>query len=410
MIPEDEQPYKIPDNWRWVRLTNLSEIISKGTTPKGGRKIYSEQGINFLRVENLNDDGTISHDNIEHISEEIHYNYLKRSILKDGDILISIAGTLGKTGLVRKCDLPLNINQAICFIRLLDGTDENYIKYCFDNPDIKNSLLLQTRTTAIPNLTLKIIGNILIPLPPLDEQKKIVEIIERLFEKLDKARAFAQKIVDNYELRRSIILHKAFNGELTNSNLDDWRKTNLGDLCNFIGGGTPSKKVADYWNGNIHWASVKDVKSDYLYYTIDKITEAGLKNSSANLCEIDDLILVTRMAPGKTIIAKIVTAINQDLKIVKSDLCIKFLHYFFKNIREKIEIKSRGTTVNGIKIETLNEFEIFVPSIEEQKEIVRILDNLLSKEQRTKEIAEQTLQKIDLLKKIILARAFRGEL
>ena len=116
------------------------------------------------------------------------------------------------------------------------------------------------------------------------------------------------------------------------------------------------------------------------------------------------------MAPGKTTIAKIVAAINQDLKIVKSNLSSKYLHYFFKNIREEIEIKSSGTTVNGIKIEILKEFDVALPTMEEQKEIVRILDSLLAKEQQTKELAEQVLQKIDLMKKAILARAFRGEL
>ena len=201
---------------------------------------------------------------------------------------------------------------------------------------------------------------------------------------------------------------------------DNWRWTTLGNVCNFIGGGTPSKKIADYWHGNIHWASVKDVKGDYLYDTIDKITEAGLKNSSANLCEIDDLILVTRMSPGTTIIAKIITAINQDLKIVKSDLSTKFLHYFFNNIKQEIEIESAGTTVNGIRIETLNKIKIAVPPFEEQERISAIIERLFTKLDKTNEklnsivgyndIRNTTIGKIEFMKKSILAQAFRGKL
>ena len=201
---------------------------------------------------------------------------------------------------------------------------------------------------------------------------------------------------------------------------DDWYWSTLGKVCTFIGGGTPSKRNSEYWNGNINWASVKDVKGDYLFDTIDKITEEGLKNSSANLCEINDLILVTRMAPGTTIISKIVTAINQDLKIVKSDLSTKFLHYFFYNIKQEVEMKSVGTTVNGIKVEILNEFKIAVPPLDEQQRIVERIESLFTKLDKAKEklnfivgfndLKNTTIGKIDLIKKSILSRAFRGEL
>ena len=100
----------------------------------------------------------------------------------------------------------------------------------------------------------------------------------------------------------------------------NWCWTRVGQLCKFIGGGTPSKNISDYWHGSIPWASVKDIKGDYLYDTIDYITEAGYKNSAANICDINDLILVTRIEPAKSIISKIETSINQDLKIVKSNL------------------------------------------------------------------------------------------
>lgn len=86
----------------WIKLGAISSIISKGTTPKGGKSAYVDEGIDFLRVENINDDGTISHDNIMHITEEIHAGFLKRSILEENDVLVSIAGMLGKTASLKK--------------------------------------------------------------------------------------------------------------------------------------------------------------------------------------------------------------------------------------------------------------------------------------------------------------------
>ena len=157
---EIEAPYELPEGWKWCRLGDCSSLISKGTTPKGGKEAYIKEGINFLRIENLNEDGSINHSNISHISKEEHEGSLKRSILEAGDLLISIAGTLGKVGFVRECDLPMNTNQAIAFVRLNKNLFENmYLKYAIESPLVNNELLSKTKVTSIPNLTLEIISN-----------------------------------------------------------------------------------------------------------------------------------------------------------------------------------------------------------------------------------------------------------
>ena len=209
LVPDWEWPYKLPENWCWVRLYSLAHIISKGTTPKGGKDAYVEKGIRFLRIENINEDGSISHENIKHITEEMHTGFLRRSILCKDDILISIAGTLGKTGIVGEADLPLNTNQAISFVRLIRGNLlPQYIKMSIDNPKTQDMLISQTKVTSIPNLTLEIIGNCAIPLAPLAEQQRIVDRIESLFAKLDEAKEKAQAVVDSFETRKAAILHK----------------------------------------------------------------------------------------------------------------------------------------------------------------------------------------------------------
>lgn len=189
-----------------------------------------------------------------------------------------------------------------------------------------------------------------------------------------------------------------------------WQWCRLGDVCNFIGGGTPSKKHSAYWGGNIPWASVKDIKNDYLFDTIDKITESGLKNSSANLCEKDDLILVTRIEPGKSIVAKIISAVNQDLKIVKSSLPAKFLHYFFKSVQQEIESMSSGSTVKGITLRKLENFPISLPPLDEQQRIVALLDKLFGKLDEAKALAQAVVDSAEFRRAAILHKAFIGEL
>lgn len=181
-ISEEEKPFDIPDNWKWVRLDSIASVISKGTTPRGGKVSYCENGIGFLRAENLKGFDKLNLCNLNYIDENVHIGFLKRSILEDGDILISIAGTLGRTGLVRKADLPLNANQAIAFIRPVnkDRLDLSYVIYSLNAKAIQKMMDYKKVEMAIPNLSLAVISNTIIPLPPLAEQKRIVAKLEEL--------------------------------------------------------------------------------------------------------------------------------------------------------------------------------------------------------------------------------------
>ena len=181
---DNEIPFEIPNIWGWTRIKNISEFVTKGTTPRGGKEAYKNEGIKFLRVENIGKNGEILLDNIKYVSEDTHYNFLKRSILKENDLLISIAGALGRTAIVPKCALPLNTNQAVSFVRWINANliFVPYIEKVINSPEIQKSLLKQSKITAIPNLTLEIIRECIVPIPPLEEQKRIVEKIDEIFD------------------------------------------------------------------------------------------------------------------------------------------------------------------------------------------------------------------------------------
>ena len=425
LVPEEEQPYPVPENWCWVRLSRLSSVISKGTTPTGGKTAYLPTGIKFLRVENICDDGLISHDGIKYISESMHNTFLKRSQLQEGDVLISIAGTLGKTALVRDIDTPLNTNQAISFVRLKDGCcHPKFIKLCLDNPIINNSLLSQTKVTAIPNLTLEIIGKCPIPLPPLPEQQRIVTLIESLFADLDAAKEKLQGVLDGFAQRRAALLHQAFTGELTrewreeNGIRDDsWVEKKLGDCGNWSGGGTPSMNHTEYWDdGAIRWVTSKDMKAEIINDTQMHITAMGEQNSSAKLINSCAVLFVTRSGilrrtlPIAMIRGKF--TVNQDLKVLEpeNNIDTKYLLRACQAREKKIldTCMKSGTTVESINFSALKTFVISVCSLSEQKEIVRILDDIFAKESQSKAAVESALAKIDTMKKAILATAFRG--
>lgn len=155
-----------------------------------------------------------------------------------------------------------------------------------------------------------------------------------------------------------------------------WTATTLGnEVASIVGGGTPSKEVADYWGGDIPWASVKDLVGSRLNKTQDYITPQAIRCSATNLIPAGTLITPTRMALGRVAIFDCDVAINQDLKAIfpKQSLRKEFLFYWFQDNAERIQAAGTGSTVKGIRLETLREFGLVLPSQPEQEKIAAIL-------------------------------------
>ena len=421
LVPDVEQPYRVPENWCWVTASSLASVISKGTTPQGGKHAYTDTGISFLRVENILDDGTISHENIMHVSEEMHSGFLKRSVLQEGDILVSIAGTLGKTAIIRKYDLPMNTNQAVSFIRLkCEEISRKYVKLAIDTPIIQSHLLSQTKVTAIPNLTLEIIGSCPIPLAPLAEQQRIVDRIESLFAKLDEAKEKAQSVVDGFEDRKAAILHKAFTGELTEEwrqnngvSRDTWNNYTIGDMFIHTTGKALKKSNTNgslhkyITTSNLYWGRFDFSEVREMYFTDDELDKCTAKKGDLLICNGGD---VGRAAIWNYDYDICIQNHISKLRKKQNNIDVVFCYYFFMLSKIKGKINSKGIGIASLSAKDLLAMPIDVPSIEEQHEISSILDELFINEQQAKETAERVIDQIDSMKKSILARAFRGEL
>jgi type I restriction enzyme S subunit len=190
----------------------------------------------------------------------------------------------------------------------------------------------------------------------------------------------------------------------------DWIEVELGEICDFKGGGTPSKSNPDYWNGNIPWASIKDIKGDLLTKTQDFISEDGLNNSSANIAEPDEIIIGTRINPGRPIITKIRTAVNQDLKIIKPKINVStnFLFYSFKNLENAILKVSSGTTVLGINLTNLRQINFPLAPLPEQRAIVAKIEQLFSELDNGIQNLKTAQRKLTLYRQAVLKKAFEG--
>lgn len=185
-----------------------------------------------------------------------------------------------------------------------------------------------------------------------------------------------EKLIKEKKLKASKPLAPINEDEIPFDIPKNWEWCRLGDvITNIKGGGTPSKANSKFWNGNIPWASVKDLKNDFIDFTDDFITEEALNNSSTNLIPKGNIIISTRMGLGKIAFNNIDTCINQDLKaIFLNNINSK---YFF-SVYKTYSIVGRGMTVDGIRQEDLLSYMFPLPPLEEQKEIVTTIEKLFA--------------------------------
>ena len=201
--------------WKTVKLVSLVEVITKGTTPTSEGYKFINDVINFLKIESIDLNGKFLQYKFAKISEECHEK-LKRSKLKEGDILFSIAGALGRTAIVTKNILPANTNQAIAIIRLKDNNliNKEFLNIALKSESVLKQISLMKGGVAQQNLSLLQLKNFLIPLPPLSTQHKLATKLEFVSAKIANIIKIYNGIGVELALLKQSILKKAFSGEL----------------------------------------------------------------------------------------------------------------------------------------------------------------------------------------------------
>lgn len=419
LVPAEEQPYEVPENWVWVRLGAVC-FFENGYAFKSD-KFSSEKGIPVIRISNIKENNVDLDDCIKTLEENIDEKY----IVHQGDLLIAMSGaTTGKNGVYMSANIAY-LNQRVGNIKVKNKEllIEKFRNFYIAN--IQNEILNTAYGGAQPNISSQKMSVMTFPLPPLSEQQRIVERIEELFAKLDEAKERLQEVAESFAVRKAAILHKAFTGELTQQwrrengvSDESWEEKKLGEVGSWLGGGTPSTSREEYWeNGNILWITSKDMKSAVIEDTLMKVNEIGVKNSSANYIEKPALLVVMRSGILRrtfpVAMVKKPFTVNQDLKAIipdKDDL--EFLYWMLLSNEQRIldTCMKNGTTVESINSNALKNLTFKCPTLSEQHEIVRLIDDLLARERKAQQATEQALASIDLMKKSILARAFRGEL
>lgn len=404
----------LPQNWILSTLGDVCTQPQYGYTTSG----VQQGNLRLLRTTDITS-GKIHWPSVPFC--EVNPEDENKYLLCDGDIVISRAGSVGVSYLVKN---PEKSVFASYLIRFKPYINTQFFKYFLESPFYWKQISENKLGIAVPNVNASKLQTIPIPVAPANEQKRIVAKIEELFSELDKGIESLKTARVQLKVYRQAVLKHAFEGKLTadwrekNGVSGEWEVAEIGKCGKWQGGGTPSKSVLEYWeNGNISWVSPKDMKSRYINNTQQKITEKGVENSPAKKTLDRAVLFVVRSGILRRIlpVAMAVSGVtvNQDMQaVVPSRHTVEFMYWYCEAHEQDIrhECSKDGTTVESIEVAELKKFPIPVPSLEEQKEVVREIETQVSVIEQIEHTIESELVKSESLRQAILKKAFSGEL
>lgn len=410
LVPAEEQPYEVPENWVWVRLESVASWGSGGT-PSRKHEEYYNGDILWIKTGELNN-GWI-YDTEEKITDE----GLKKSSAKlfpPYSVLIAMYGaTIGKVAIL---GVPATTNQACACAVCNQSLLYMYLfYYCIFQ---KNVFIEKGKGGAQPNISQIILKQHPIPLPPLSEQQRIVERIEELFAKLDEAKERLQEVADSFAVRKAAILHKAFTGELIGKQVTELVPLEiLVDLIK-IGPFGSSLHESDYIENGIPLVNPKHIVQQRIVpQSKISISDEKAEELSSYKLKENDIVLgrrgeMGRCAPISNREENWICGTGSMIIRLKKEYDAKLYSLILGSQATVtyLENSAVGSTLKNLNEKIVRKIPVPQFSNEEQHEIVRLIDDLLARERAAQQAAEQALASIDLMKKSILARAFRGEL
>lgn len=325
---------------------------------------------------------------------------------RSGFVGRGVSGIIGST--LSKIEIPLVLNDYLY----------QFLKFQFEY------LNKNTRGTGIPHVDPLVLNELEFPLYSLSEQKRISDIIENLFSKIDEAKNFIEEVKVSFELRRAGFLDSVFKGKYNNfslqKNFNEWEKVKTDKIFEFITSG--SRGWAKYYSdegdlflrvGNLKHESITlDIK-DLQYVNLPENVEG-----KRTRVQVDDILISITADIGRIAVIEegLPTAyINQHVALArpKKEFYSKYIGWYLASKtggKRQMEALQRGATKVGLGLEDIKNITIPMPCIEDQKKIVALIENTMIRFDEVEKSLIESLQTCDNLKKNILSKAFKGEL
>jgi len=395
--------------WERVPLAKISEVVTKGTTPTTLGRKFVNSGIPFLRAQNINELNVIFSSDILFIDDETN-NLLARSQILSNDILLSIAGTIGRSAVVPNNAPRLNCNQAVAIIRpKIKAIYPYFLKYWLDTKDAQNQIYGAKVTATISNLSLSQIKQLKIPIPPIEEQKRIATILD----KADAIRRKREKAVEFADDFLKTVFLDMFGDPATNPK--QWPIGTIRDLVSEVKYGTSKK--ADESNGEYPILRMNNITYEgYLNLKNLKYVDLDEKEKSKYLALKGDLLF--NRTNSKELVGK--TAVyNQDTPMAIAGYLIRvrsnnksnpyYLSAYLNSKHGKVTLLNMCKSIVGMANINAQEFQnikILIPPVDLQNKYEKIVQRVTHHKSKLNDLFSESNSLFSSLSQ----RAFRGDL
>ena len=354
-----------------VQLSEVAELITKGTTPTTIGFEFQEQGVNFLKIECFDENGGFIKSKVGHISEECNEK-LKRSQLKEGDLLFSIAGAIGRVAIVTKEMLPANTNQALAIIRIVNEQIYlPYIRLILTSPIVIEQFERKKQGVAQLNLSLKDINEISIPLPSKEKQIELADLFKKVVNIIYKKK---EELLALDDLVRGRFV-ELFGDPVINPMA--WEKRLLKDVCTKLNDGTHFSPES-FETGKYKYVTAKNIKASGFDFTNITYVPEEVHRAIYERCnpELGDVLYIK---DGATTGIAMVNTLNEEFTLLSSVALLKqnrkimdgyFLAAVLNNENMYSDIRSNmgGAAITRLTIAKLNMIQIIVPPLKLQQQ------------------------------------------
>ena len=409
--------------WKTYRAEDYCLMVTDGThdSPKP-----QAEGLYLITSKHLKPSG-IDFSSANRISETDYNKIIQRSKVEQYDILFSMIGTIGNIHRVTTHIVDFAVKNMGIFKMGGDADKSLWMYYWLQSPIAQE--YIQSRITGSTQgyLTLGNLRDFPVCVPPLEEQRRIAGILGAIDDKIENNRRintylelqaqalYKQWFVDFEFPNEEGKPYKSSGGKMVDSELgpipEGWSVGKLEDIGDIIGGGTPSKAVAEYYTKNgIAWITPKDLSVSHSKFTAKgetDITELGYKNSSAKIMPRGSVLFSSRAPIGYISIAKNDICTNQGFKsVVPNNGCTAFVYYFLLSNTENIESKATGSTFKEASGALMKSLDLVIPSDDILEKFEKIMSPIFESQEKF-EVENETLA---TLRDTLLPKLMSGEL
>ena len=355
---------------------------------------YKDNG-NYLLVTGTDFNNGLVNWETCHYVDKWRYTQDKNIQLKNGDIVITKDGTIGKIGYVENLKLPATLNSGVFVVRPKNKEIfSKYLYYIFTSEIFNDFLNRLTAGSTINHLYQKDFVNFEFNVPSLLTQKAIAQALSDI----DNLISSLKKLIVKKEHIKTATMQELLTGKKRLDGFEgEWEEKKLGDIVCVIGGGTPSTQIPSYWNGHINWYTPTEIgKNKYISQSYRKITEKGFKNCSARILPVGTILFTSRAGIGDTSILLSEGCTNQGFQslLAKENIDNEFIYYLISILKNKFLQNASGSTFLEISPNKVKEIDIYIPNYKEQKAIATILSDM----DKEIEIAKIKLKKTKAIK------------